>query len=118
MASVCNNEIDFSPDLLNMRGAREGFEYAFSIVFKDRQTGALVDISADSFSMEIKDTDLITVETLTMGSGLSLDGDNTLIGLVGTGTTSAAGTYTYLLVWDIAATSASVPAVEGKIIVE
>lgn len=115
--SACKN-IDFSPDFLPMEGLRVGFVYAALIEFKDRVTGDLVDISLDTFEMEIKDSTGATVETLGMGTGLSIYDDNNLLVTIGTDTTQTAGEYTYLLVWNITDTGASVPAVEGKIYVE
>jgi len=112
MACLIQICTDFTPVKWPWKGMKTGFIYVKTAVFKD-QAGAVLPITADSFSIQIKNSAGVVVETLaTPASGMTISGTNKLNIKVGVATTGTAGSYTGLLVWSRASTGAVIPIAE------
>lgn len=120
MATNCstNITIDFCPPTVDFECLRVGLSFPFEFTFKNRRTGAEIDITGDTFSLIVKDSAAATVETMTVGSGLTIIADGVLQGVFSSPTTDTAGRYTYELIWTIPETGGIIPAAAGRIIVK
>jgi len=120
MATNCstNIRIYFCPPTVDFECWCVGLSFPFQFTFKDRRTGSEIDITADTFSLIVTDSTGVTVETMTVGSGLTIIADGILQGIFSSPTTDTAGRYTYELIWTITATGGVLPAAAGRIVVK
>ena len=109
LIQVCT---DFTPVKWPWKGMKTGYVYVKTAEFKD-QAGAAINITSDGFSIQIKNSAGIVVETLTTpAGGLTISGTNKLNIKVGLATTATAGVYTGFLVWTRVSTGAIIPIAE------
>lgn len=97
--------------------AGEGYVYVKTSIFKDGSEDA-IDITSDTFSLEIKDSAGNVVDTLTLGSGLTVVSTNKLNIAVGPPVTDTADTYMGVLVWTRASTTAVIPTIMFTFLIE
>lgn len=121
MSNSCQLKIttDFKAPLWEWCGmlAGGGYIYVKTAVFKDGSEVA-IDITADTFSLEIKDSDGTVVDTLTLGAGLTVVSTNKLNIAAGPPVTDTADTYTGVLVWTRASTTAVIPTIMFTFLIE
>ena len=114
--SACNCgttfKISFAPIIIEADDIWQGFSATIEFEFLDP-----ADISGDTFSAIIKDSAGDTVDTLTMGERINVDGDTLLQILIETPVTDAAGDYTITVIWTPASTSSPQPFAYGVITV-
>lgn len=96
---------------------RIGYSYAKTAIFTDGNEVA-INIVADTFTLAIKNSAGTTVQTLSVGSGLTIISPNTLNITVGAPTTAAAGIYTGILVWTRVSTGSVTPIITFTFTVE
>lgn len=95
----------------------EGFTYVKTAVFLDGDEVA-INITSDTFELEIYDSDNVLVDALTIGSGLTIVPTNKLNIAVGPPVTTTAGTYTGTLIWTRTSNGAIVPILNFSFLVE
>lgn len=119
MNRACTVKIttNFKAPLWEWVGMLVGYTYPKTAIFKDK-LNVDIDITADDFSLEIKDSTGTTVDTLTLTSGLEIADTNKLNILVGSPVTDTAGTYTGILVWTRTATGGITPCINFTFLVE
>lgn len=119
LAPCSDISISFCAATVNINCLKEGYAPPpFDLVFKNRLTGAEVDITADDFVMFVKNAAGGTVDTLTIGDGLTIVPNNRLRIQIESPVTDAAGVYSHTIVWKIQSVSPGFPAFQGKIIVK
>lgn len=67
------------------------------------------DISGDDFTATVKDSTGATVDTLTIGDGIAIDGTTILQITIESPVTDAAGKYTLTVIWTPASTGVAQP---------
>ena len=94
-----------------------GFIYRKTAVFVD-YSELPINITADTFSLQIRNSAGALITTLTLGSGLVKVGTNKLNILFGPPATNTAGTYKGTLVWTRASTGEVIPIFHLSFLVE
>ena len=117
MACVNVDTTDYCPGTINVNCIYEGFSYPDEWLFTD-VNGDAIDITNDDFSLQIRDDSGTLIQTMGIGTGLSINGPNGLQLLWGAPMTDAAGVYSFRLIWSESATGASYPVVIGRIAVK
>lgn len=113
MANNCKLVSNYDPASWDLKGLKVGATYPAENTF----SGAGVDISSDTFRMEVSNENGNPVKTLTIGDGVTIVSPTEVVFLIGAPITDAAGTYTHVTWRTEAATGASYPYFEGRIIV-
>jgi hypothetical protein len=91
--------ISNEPAIINFTGNTIGYDAVFNLDFTD-DAGAALDISADDFSLTILETDGTTFDIYGIGTGLTIDGTDTLvISIDSLVTDTMSGSYRYFLDW-------------------
>ena len=117
MSHCVSTKTSFEPSIWEWCDMRIGYSYAKSAVFTDGNEVA-INIVADTFTMAIKNSLGATVQTLSIGSGLTIISPNTLVITVGTPTTVTAGVYNGLLIWTRTGTGSVAPVISFTFTVE
>lgn len=119
IACTNNDTLSFCPATLNVTCLKVGeYAYRIKLLFKNRSTGAAIDITADDFVMYVWDSLGVLVDTLTIGAGLEIEADNILYAVLESPVTDDAGIYTHQIDWSPVSTGLPFPAFVGKIVVK
>jgi hypothetical protein len=115
MSTPCNNGVtsNYKPGVWNLTGLKVGFTYSAVHTF----SGTGVDITADDFEIIVTTAAGAPVDTLVIGTGLTIDSATALSIVIGSPITDAAGTYNLTAVRTEAGTGAEYPYAVGKIVV-
>lgn len=103
--------VSFLPIALGAEGIWAGFKRVIEVEFKT------ADISGDTFEATIKDSDGNTVDTLTIGNGITIGGTTILQLMIEPPVTTTPGRYSLTVIWTEAATGAIGPFSYGFITV-
>ncbi len=95
--------ISLRPAVVHFEDLVQGDDLNFTVALTD-ENGAPVNISGDSFKMQIRRADNSVVKTLTTGGGITITGTNTIYGSVPAADTASLEpdyTYNYDIQWTL-----------------